>query len=217
MAKTHAAVHIKHPNAEYLADLYGIENDLTISEECCHKVDKIGDPYSPHNSFLIEALITTAIIKYIRCFPSNSRAGLSRKFIEKLNDSNLIELHDYYKALRDKYISHAVNPLDDSYATASIEIIDKDKKEYSEIKSFNSGHTRILLSNDMAKDFLNLVQAIHELVKKLIVDEEKRLLIELSKLPQEQIHNGDLYTPRPFKYEDVFKSKKRKSKNKKLI
>ena len=125
-------------------------------------------------------------------------------------------MHDYYKALRDNFISHAVNILDDSYVTASVEIIDKDKKQYSPIKRFNPGHTRILLTKDMAKELLILIQAIRELVKVLIVDEEERLLEELSKLPEEQIHDGDLYTPKPFKDNDVFKSKKRKNKNKRL-
>ena len=57
---------------------------------------------------LVESLWTTALVKYVRCFASGKRFGLSEKIFEGLK-GDPIGTHNYYKEMRNKHIAHSVN------------------------------------------------------------------------------------------------------------
>ncbi len=60
---------------------------------------------------LLECHSTAALIKYVRCFGTGKRAGLSEDDLVGL-PGDPVGVHRYFKDLRDKHIAHSVNPLE---------------------------------------------------------------------------------------------------------
>ncbi len=112
------AVEITIPDAEALADLYGIAYDLNNAKYLCDKAREFFHPRR-HDVQIVDGLIAAAIIKYIRCFSTRPRTGLCPSDISALSQENQ-EARKFIKTLRDKHIAHPVNSFDEAYVTATV-------------------------------------------------------------------------------------------------
>lgn len=111
------------PEAQWLSDLYSIESDLENVTRICNKCEKLIKALSKpldertldwwEDCQLLGDLTFAAIVWYGRTFASGVRKGIPAEWIEKLPDT-LQKNHDYFKTLRDKYIAHSVNQLEDN-------------------------------------------------------------------------------------------------------
>ena len=203
MPGLHRAVEVKIPEAEVLADLYGIEYDLSTASYLCAKAVELSS-LEQRDHLHVEALVSAAIIRYGRCFSTGARLGLTRKDIDGL-DSAALEVHDYFKALRDRFVAHSVNPYENSYVTASVS--ERDGVRFP-IESINPGYHRLVLSGNEAQSLSLLISKVKAIVNERIESERAKLLAFIKTLPLEVIHSGDLHTPQRFKMADVDKSRK---------
>ncbi|HEX7278114.1 MAG TPA: hypothetical protein VF255_00695, partial [Solirubrobacterales bacterium] len=62
------------------------------------------------DSVLVRAYWTAALIGYVRCFSTGKRFGLSEEVFKDIEGG--VEVHRYYKQLRDKHVAHSVNPFE---------------------------------------------------------------------------------------------------------
>lgn len=96
--------------ADYLADLLrewaSLEEDLS--------------PAATIRKDLVErSLWTAALVAYARCYAHGTRYQLSEQyFLEEYPEGNLLELHRYFKNIRDKHVAHSVSPFE-SFATGA--------------------------------------------------------------------------------------------------
>jgi hypothetical protein len=104
------------PEAQRLADLTGVENDLRSAEEICDRFVAESER-KPTDYGLLEVLCAAAIVRYGRTFPSGVRSGVTAELIERL-DPDQQECHRYFKDLRDKWIAHSVNAFEENEVTA---------------------------------------------------------------------------------------------------
>jgi hypothetical protein len=89
--------------ARRAADLALHRSDLEFAKECLTQINKF---LSPSDATVRQALWKTAICQYIKCFGSSaSRGQLNAKKILK-GDSLGLEIHQYFKDLRNKHIIH---------------------------------------------------------------------------------------------------------------
>jgi hypothetical protein len=93
----HRAVEVTLPEAELLADLYGVMFDLKAAAHLCSKAIELGGA-TQNDYLLVEGLVAAAVIRYCRCFPSRARLGLRRKDLAELDGKDL-QTHDYFKNL----------------------------------------------------------------------------------------------------------------------
>jgi len=198
------AVEVKLPEAEFLADLYGIAFDLDIAEELCSKVVDLGKS-KPRDFFVEEGLVSAAVIKYGRCFTKGVRMRLGVNDLAGLDPDN-ITAHEYFIELRNKFVAHSVNAFEETYVTVSAR---EKGGEIFPITSVGPGQHRIVLSAETAESLKNLVSNMKSVVKRMIDVEEKRLLEFIQTLPLEVIHAGDLHIPRNIQANDVRKPRKR--------
>ena len=203
MPGLHRAVEVKLPEADVLADLYGIEYDLSTASFLCAKALELSN-LEQRDYLHVEALVSAAIIRYGRCFSTGARLGLTRKDIDGL-DSAALEVHDYFKALRDKFVAHSVNPYENSYVTASVS--ERDGVRFP-IESLNPGYHRLVLSGNEAQGLSLLVNKVKAIVNERIERERTKLLAFIKTLPLDVIHSGDLHSPQRFKMTDADKSRK---------
>ena len=202
MPGMHRAVEVKLPEAEVLADLYGIVFDLEVAAHLCDKAIELGRPRQL-DYLVVEGLVAAAVVRYCRCFPSRGRLGLRREDITELGDDNL-QTHDYFKDLRDKFVAHSVNPFEETYVTATAS--ERDGVKYP-IQSVGTGQHRLVLSPTTAEALADLISKVSKVVKKRVAAEEQRLIGVIQALPLDTVHSGDLHTPRRFKASDVSKTR----------
>lgn len=114
--------------AQWLADLHGIENDLRDTDRLCTKSlalmrplpAKGGDPAEwIENSWLAGELSFAAVVKYGRTFGSGVRAGIPATWIGQL-PAPLQQRHKYFKDIRDKFVAHSVNAFEDNQVFAQL-------------------------------------------------------------------------------------------------
>lgn len=142
--------------------------------------------------FVEEGLVTAAVVKYGRCFTKGVRLSLKLEELAEL-DSDNAAAHDYFMALRNKFIAHAVNAFEETYVTASAR--EKDGEQLP-ITSVHAGQHRMLLTAETAESLGRLVSNVKAIIKRRVALEERKLLTFIQSLPLETIHCGDLHTPR---------------------
>lgn len=107
------------PASQRLADLFGIADDLQRARTYCDFHIEI-DPTVPglppgamsRLEFQRQAFCRAAIISYGRAFNTGVRGGVTAEMLAQL-PPHLQDLHNIVKALRDKWVAHAVNHFDD--------------------------------------------------------------------------------------------------------
>jgi len=198
------AVEINLPEAVLLADLYEIAFDLGAAERLCDKVIELGKQLS-RDYFVEEGLVVAAVVKYGRCFTDGVRLSLKLDDLATLDADNAAA-HDYFIALRHKFIAHAVNAFEETYVTASARTKDG---EMFPITSVHPGQHRMLLTAETAHALVQLISGVTAIVKVRIVAEEQKLLAFIQSLPIETIHSGDLHKPRSMAPNQVHDSRSR--------
>jgi hypothetical protein len=202
------AVQITLPEAETLADLYGIEYDLDTAIQLCHKALSLSKE-APDDYQLVEAVITAAVVRYFRCLNTGVRLGIQSSDLEQLNEEDR-GTHNYLKDLRDKFVVHSVNPFENSYVTTTA--TEKDG-ELLPITSLNPGNHRLVLSSSDARMLLDVARKVRTINEAKVAEEKERLLRIVQARPLEEIHGGDLYTPEPMLVTEVGKSRRTKSRS----
>ena len=198
------AVQITIPEAEALADLFGIEYDLDESAMLCGKAIDLCQE-SPVDYQLVEAVVTAALVRYFRCLASGVRLGIQADDLLGLSEEEMGS-HRYLKDLRDKYVVHSVNPFEFSYVTVTATERDG---EILPITSISSGNHRIILTRETAEMLRTVVRKVRDIVGEKILVEKERVLQVVQTLPLEEVHAGDLYSPKPILASQVGKARKR--------
>ena len=209
MSAIHSAVQVKLAEAEALVDYYSIRHDLEIAAQLCqHAIDL--DAVSGRDSILTEGIVTGAIIRYCRCFAGGLRLGLHRKDIEDLRPL-LLTAHDYFKALRDKFVAHPVNPFEEHWVSASVTERDG---VIEPITHIGHGSNRMLLSAETAKSLRQLTDGVLEIIEEKIKPEEQKVLEVIKNHDPKFIHSAGLHTPARFTHADVNRQRKQNRKQK---
>ncbi|MBA2308326.1 MAG: hypothetical protein H0W01_03260 [Pseudonocardiales bacterium] len=99
------------PSAKALADLAAMFEDLQTTLRCCERLVSALDVPGP-DDLLVEALWTTAVLSYARCFsPGRQGKGLTDADIKATSlKGDVLEWHKVLRQLRKHYSDPAVNP-----------------------------------------------------------------------------------------------------------
>lgn len=103
-------VRYRSQKARELADLDSILLDLRSILESCRRLIQLIDSESG-DAVLLEALWTSSLVRYVRCFSHGRRAGLRPEILDEIIEGAR-EAHQFFKEIRDKHISHSVNPFE---------------------------------------------------------------------------------------------------------
>lgn len=106
------------PEADLLADLYGIDHDLASVEEFCRLLSEAWAE-RPLNLQLLDALSTAAVVRYARCFEGGVRKRLDQGSVAAV-DPAFARIHDYFFYLRQKHLSHSVNEFEENCVTVAV-------------------------------------------------------------------------------------------------
>lgn len=116
----------KLPEAKILSDLFSIRTDMQVVVDSLNRL-LAGEK----DNLLAQALFSTALITYRRCFTSGVRSGLTHQDVEGLQN-NAGDFHAYLIGMASKLIAHSVNP----FEKVASGIMVKDNQVYG-IQSLN--------------------------------------------------------------------------------
>jgi hypothetical protein len=200
MPTSYCGVPLSLPQASNLADLYSVASDLQLALELCERALSMG---KSTGSLVIEAVVSAALIRYIRCFSRSPRRGLKHEDIGP-RSKRLRELHTYYRNLRDKYVAHAVNPFEETWVTAMSAVRDGLPQPITAL-----GHRshRMLLGAGEAECIKELASVALSVVERRIKPEYKNMLRIVQKMPLEQVHAQEVRIQAGFKRSSVSRTR----------
>lgn len=197
-------IDIDIPEAELLADLNGIQNDLQDVLEFCNRYQKFFLPGN-FDDIEIEIHSIAILVKYARSFTTGVRTRIDNQILNQLSDE-YSEMHRYFMSWRDKHIAHSVNVFEDNQVIGNYE----DGKEKEGIISISAQNTKVLGMNlSQVENIQQLVEEVLKLIS-LKVNEEKAKILELTKEidVERAITKGNKPSP-PAMPELINKSRKR--------
>lgn len=175
---------VDFPNAQMLADLAAIIQDLRAIMQACLRLTKLLDEDSKDN-ILIESLWTSALIKYARCFASGKRFGLSKDIFQGLQGEP-IKAHQFYIDLRNKHITHSVNPFEQMEVGLVLSSTNESEKKIIGVSTLSMRH---IVSDKKGIHQLGLLSKIaHDKICSLAKETEKKVLEEGKKIPIEELY-----------------------------
>ena len=180
------------PEAQRLSDLSSINSDLEAVIRICNRCEITSielHKASPSLSWMEEQEVLgdlkfAAVIRYGRTIGSGVRQSIPLDWIEALPDSSR-EAHQYFKALRDKYVAHSVSQLEDNQVFVMLSPQFSEDQQPSHV-TVDKGRLLTLGSGDIAS-LRTLAQELLKTVLREIELEKERLLMLARQMPLEKI------------------------------
>lgn len=202
MVRTVYPIKVTIPEAELLADLYGIANDLETANERCQRALGLATS-DPRDIRLVEALVESALIRYFRCFKrSKARVVLSKTDL----NPPWLDLHNDFESLRDKFVAHSENPFEATCITAGAS---KEDGIPFPINTIGYSDTRVMLNDDHARDLARLTSHVQSVVRVKFDNEKPQVLKAIQSMPLEELYSGDMPLPLDISAGDVHRNRKR--------
>jgi hypothetical protein len=132
-------IKIDGPTARHAADLSLHKHDLEFAYRCLVKITEV----SPDDQTLQQALWTSALISYFKCFNLGGgvRSGLDQDLVYAGNEAALA-CFEYFSHLRSKHVVHDVNPF--IHCTPGA-VLNREDDEYKIAKiTFTNEYTQTL-------------------------------------------------------------------------
>ncbi|MBS0337951.1 MAG: hypothetical protein JSS40_14290 [Proteobacteria bacterium] len=126
MSSNYPIAVVDFEEAKTLADLEGLKQDLLAVAETCTRLAELLKIDSKDH-ILVEALWTSALIRYARCFAEGKRYGLKESVFDGLN-GDPVGTHKIFIDIRSKHIAHSVNPLEQTHVGLVLEQPERAKK-----------------------------------------------------------------------------------------
>ena len=171
-----------------LPELFGISDDLMSAWLLFQNAEAVSALISrPLNQYeVLDALISSAIIKYLRSFGTGIRMKLLIDDIRGISEE-MFSHHHRLKAFRDRHIAHPVS----GFETESVFVsVHNDGTDSARIMGVSSGgqRSRILNSAEIAQS-LSLCQTVMEHVRQLMAAETGRLFEIAKHMPIGEINS----------------------------
>ena len=118
MAGTSLTVALDTPSARVLADQASIINDLQFVMDCCKRLlTELGKQQEERDGVVPQALWSSALVAYARCFGDGRRSGLTADDVKNLPlQGAVVKFHTWVMEERDKLTT----PSEDPFETARI-------------------------------------------------------------------------------------------------
>ncbi len=171
------------PVAQRLADLASLHFDLLAAERLCELYQREWAKRS-FNPEIVSAICIAAIMRYGRTFGTGVRPPLLRSIIGSLSPA-LRTVHSQFKDLRDKWIAHSVNDMEETRIV--IEVRRESPSKLDVIDVFEEHQTIAAVSRQEIKHFARLLRAINKKLGRAIQTERAAVLQSLKALPAGEI------------------------------
>lgn len=184
-------VNLNLKEAQLLADLTGVQNDIEATEDICDlllKALEIGrGSVNSENFVTVEALSSAALVRYARSFATGVRSKKIAEAILKSLSPELSEEHRFFLAMRNKHIAHSVNAFEENQVVAYLVPEERGSRDVSTI---SVQQTRLsCLGSDNVAVLKDICKELRKQIAQLIEKETHRVLTAARKIPMEKLYS----------------------------
>ena len=179
------------PSAHVLADQASTIQDLQFVMDCCKRLlTELARPEDERDAVVPQALWSSALVAYARCFGKGGRSGLAMEDVRNLPlQGAVMKFHKWVIEERNKLAAHPANPFEGAKVGAALSPPGQARRRVEGVAIFSANRVLIDaigvrqlggLASELAKQMAEKAQKQQDLV----LAEAQRLSIDrLSKLP----------------------------------
>jgi hypothetical protein len=173
--------------AKRYADLGGAAYDIETTIEICRRAEEYAAP-DHYDGLLAEALTIAAVVRYARCFASGVRLRIPEDIVAQLSPEQQ-KRHARIIELRNKHITHSVNPFEENTVVASV----SDRPEQHEITGVSVQSARVTsIGRDGFAALRELAETALAHLQILIEAERAKVFQAAKQLDFEELRSRDL-------------------------
>lgn len=181
-------VEYRSEKARELADIASIILDLRAILDSCKRLLQLMDSDSD-DQVLLESLWTSALVRYVRCFSHGKREGLRTDILDELIDGAR-EVHQFFKDIRDKHISHSVNPFEQ--VKVGVVLTPREGAD-RKVEGISTLHIRQLASSrEGVETLFRLVYELEKEVSERGKELQSQVMEEARELSVEELEQGSV-------------------------
>ena len=180
------------PSARILADQASIIGDLQFVMDCCKRLlAELAGPEDERDPLMPQALWSSAVLAYARCFGKGKRFGLASEDVRSLPlQGEVMKFHQWVLQERDKLAAHAPDPSAAARVGAALSPPEQRDRRVEGIVIFANSHVLIDdvgvrqlggLASELARQTAEKAQHQQDVVLK---DAQQLDLDSLYQLPQ---------------------------------
>jgi hypothetical protein len=186
------------PSAHVLADQASTIQDLQFVMDCCKRLlTELAKPEEERDAVVPQALWSSALVAYARCFGKGGRSGLATEDVRNLPlQGAVMKFHKWVMEERNKLTVHPANPLDGTKVGAALSPPGQAERVEG-IAVFSASRVLIDavgvrqlggLASELAKQTAEKAQKQQDLV---VADAQQLGMDRLSKLPPLRVRPPD--------------------------
>src|SRR5215467_6356273 len=133
------------PSARVLADQAGIIQDLQFVMDCCKRLlTELARPEEDRDGVVPQALWSSALVAYARCFSKGKRFGLATEEVQNLPlHGAVMKFHKWVIAERNKLTVHPADPFEAAKIGAALSPPGRAERQVEGIAIFSTSHILI--------------------------------------------------------------------------
>ncbi len=133
------------PSARILADQASIIQDLQFVMDCCKRLlTELARPEEERDGVVPQALWSSALVAYARCFGKGRRFGLSTEDIQNLPlHGAVMKFHKWVIEERNKLTARPANPFEAAKVGAALSPSGQTERRVEGIAIFSAGHVLV--------------------------------------------------------------------------
>jgi hypothetical protein len=133
------------PSAQTLADQASIIQDLQFVMDCCKRLlTELARPEEDRDAVVPQALWSSAVVAYARCFGKGRRFGLATEDVRNLPlHGAVMKFHKWVLEERNKLTVHATDPSEAAKVGAALSPPGQAERRVEGIAIFSSSHVLI--------------------------------------------------------------------------
>jgi hypothetical protein len=133
------------PSARTLADQASIIQDLQFVMDCCKRLlTELARPEEDRDGVVPQALWSSALVAYARCFGKGKRFRLSTEDVQNLPlHGAVMKFHKWVIEERNKLTAHPADPFEAAKVGAALSPAGQTKRRVEGITIFSAGHVLV--------------------------------------------------------------------------
>ena len=133
------------PSAQVLADQSSIIQDLQFVMDCCKRLlTELARPEDDRDGVVPQALWSSALVAYARCFGKGRRFGLATEDVRNLPlHGAVMKFHKWIIEERNKLTVHPADPFDEAKVGAALSPAGQRERRVEGIAIFSASHVLI--------------------------------------------------------------------------
>jgi hypothetical protein len=133
------------PSARILADQASIIQDLQFVMDCCKRLlTELDRPEEERDGVVPQALWSSALVAYARCFSKGKRFGLAAEDVQNLPlHGAVMKFHEWVMGERNKLTIHPADPFEAAKVGAALSRPEQAERRVEGIAIFSSSHVLV--------------------------------------------------------------------------